>query len=195
MSTSLCAASLSWHQPEPDAPQESSREHGRRTKVFLDSSRVCCEDEQGTCQTTGGDRWYKAFVTGPQTSHTCKKRADVHHSARTSENWNCNFYKCEQFLFHIAVKVQSLARWFIFKRTFTAKIQPPFKEMSFYSMVFSFSPCHPGDKTHNCENSALAHWTGSWATGGIMLTAKDAETTAVSIHKTKMQLSNSRSLP
>lgn len=44
----------------------------------------------------------------------------------------------------------------IFKRMFTAKIQLPLEEMSFYSMVFSFPPCHLGDKTHSCENSALA---------------------------------------
>lgn len=61
-STSLCAVSLSWHQPEPDAPQESSGEHGRGTKVFSDNSRVCCEDEQGTCGLSA--HWRRQAIQG-----------------------------------------------------------------------------------------------------------------------------------
>lgn len=122
-STSLCAAALSWHQPEQDAPQKSSRKHASRTRVFLDSSRVCCEDERGTCGLS--EHWRGQVIRGlseqaprpvtPDTVQTSeghraarqflRRRADVHHSAKTSENWNCNFYKGEQFLFHIAEKL------------------------------------------------------------------------------------------
>lgn len=188
-STSLCAVSLSWHQPEPDAPQERSGEHGRRTKVFFDNSRVCCEDEQGTCGPS--DHWRRQAIQGlseqaprPVTPDS----ADI----RTTQSWpavpvkegltcaplGTDFWKLKlSFLqvwavpFSYSCKAIILSKMISFQKDVHSKNSTAFRrdELLFHGVEFSFPPHYPGDKTHSCENSVLAHWTGSWATGGIML--------------------------
>lgn len=58
-----------------------------------------------------------------------------------------------------------------FQKDVHAKNSTAFRgiELLLHGDEFSFPPCDSGDKIHGCENLTSAHWTGSWATGSIML--------------------------
>lgn len=199
--------------PCPDTSQvstDSSRELGRRTKVFLDSSRVCCEDEQGTCglSHSWSRQCHKAFLSrSPDQSHltesadtelpcsSCERRADctTQQGLRETETvilqvWAISFsYSCKAII---------LSKTISFQKDVHSKNSTTFRrdELPFHGVFFaSVSSRGQNPKLWEFSISTL-NWFLSYRKDYADLTAGDAETTAASAHKTKTHLSNSLSL-